>query len=147
MSEGEPSSSSQTRVSINRRALFAICILALVVIVIWVPFLIVNLVDPDFQPKPFEQQAWLENRQDVSGRYSDRMLMVDDLLRQHDFTGWTRGQVKELLGTPDYPSAGSGYDFAYDLGPERGMISVDYALLEFSLTDQGAVQGCTVRSH
>ena len=90
----------------------------------------------------FDAEAWrradpIENHRIV------RSKMIDDLLRRHDFHGWTRPQVEELLGPPE-PGGGKfgfpQFDVVYILGMERaGAFSLDDEALGFSFDDRGTV--------
>ena len=52
-----------------------------------------------------------------------------ELRKKHKLTGLSREQVVKLLGQPDrigrYVKAGLDKDFNYDLGAEKGFISID----------------------
>jgi hypothetical protein len=69
--------------------------------------------------------------------------MVYDLLERHDFTGWSRAEVIELLGPGTVPRAGSGFeqwDMIYFLGLERaGSYSLDDEALGFKFDKAGRV--------
>lgn len=88
---------------------------------------------------PFEGAAW---RQDSPspGQRSVRSRMVDDLVQRHDFRGWTRAQLVELLGAPAPPECfaeiGNEWDVIYLLGLERGgPFSLDNEFLVFRLDE------------
>ena len=55
--------------------------------------------------------------------------MLFDLREKHELTGLGREQIVKLLGQPDrigrYVKAGLDKDFNYDLGAEKGFISID----------------------
>ncbi|MCH7989919.1 MAG: hypothetical protein IID46_12320 [Planctomycetes bacterium] len=98
--------------------------------------------EPDVLPIPFESEAW--KRGDTIGdNRTVRSQMIDDLLQRHDFHGWSKEQIIDLLGNPGegenhvmYPL----FDMAYTLGLEReGWASVDFEYLVFKLNDQQKV--------
>lgn len=68
-----------------------------------------------------------------------RIRMVDDLLDRHDLRGMTRAEVTALLGEPDDAALGQGdplfhgWDMAYYLGPERGLLALDSEFLVLRL--------------
>ena len=64
---------------------------------------------------------------------SDRGCMVDNLLKKHDFSGWTRDSVIALLGQPPKTDYFTDYDLVYWLGPERSVIRMDSEWLVFRL--------------
>ncbi len=72
----------------------------------------------------FDSERWQANvRTTNEWPYSDklpiRLRMVDDLLRGHDFKGWSREAVTNLLGAPDQTRYFNDWDFVYYLGPGR----------------------------
>jgi hypothetical protein len=74
--------------------------------------------------------------------------MIDDLLRNTNFQGWTQQQVEGLLGKPDpWSSSFSQFDIIYILGMERaGAFSLDDEALGFKFDANGRVVkfGCSV---
>ena len=70
-----------------------------------------------------------------------RIQMVEDLLRRHNFLGWERAGVVELLGQPDSDPSwfDPQYDAAYRLGRERGMPGVDFEHLAFRFDGEDKV--------
>ena len=59
--------------------------------------------------------------------------MVDALLSKHQFNGYSKKAVLELLGEPEQTNYFQDYDLVYWLGPERGFISIDSEWLVFKL--------------
>ncbi|MFN0199345.1 MAG: hypothetical protein ACKVT0_21555 [Planctomycetaceae bacterium] len=92
---------------------------------------------------PFESSAW--QRAEPIERYRTvRSQMIEDLLRQYDFEGWTREQVETLLGKPasgDPAKMGfEEWDAVYILGHERnGDFSLDDEALGFKFDSTGRV--------
>src|SRR5882724_2579155 len=97
----------------------------------------------DVKRIPFEASAW-KRATVIEQHRTVRSQMIDDLLRHHKFSGWTRQQVVELLGepTPGEP-AKMGFpqwDIVYILGLERaGSYSLDDEALGFKFDAQGRV--------
>lgn len=54
-----------------------------------------------------------------------RVRMVSALLLTHDLNGMTKSEVVELLGEPPASNYFRDWDFVYNLGPERGLFSLD----------------------
>jgi hypothetical protein len=87
------------------------------------------------RPRPFNPVAW--RHADEIGNYRTvRSQMISDLLCNHDFHGWSRDEVVELLGEPDWDhrtvSSFRNWDFVYYLGLERqGWASLDDEVLVF----------------
>jgi hypothetical protein len=93
--------------------------------------------------RPFEASDWREATP-TSHYRTVRSEMVDNLLAQFDFTGWTRTEIVDLLGPPTRPPAGgSGFDqwdMYYYLGLERaGSYSLDDEALGFKFDSSGRV--------
>jgi hypothetical protein len=71
----------------------------------------------------FDPVAW--RRADPIDNYRTvRSQMIDDLLHRHNFRGWTRKEVADLLGPPE-PGEGKKcgfpqFEVIYVLGLERG---------------------------
>jgi hypothetical protein len=89
---------------------------------------------PDLKPKPFnsaEWKSWSEGEKsshDRDRRYL-RADMLDDLLKSHNFTGWSVPQLTELLGPPSVEFKPPESDIAYFVC----MDWVDYKVLVFKL--------------
>lgn len=85
----------------------------------------------------FDVAEWRRNdRSDMW--WPARLTMVDDLLERHTFRGVTRDSVETVLG-PGERSRFPEWDFAYYLGPERGLIRIDSETLVFKLAPDGRV--------
>ena len=86
------------------------------------------------RPISFEPFAW-RRADDIGNHRTVRSQMVGDLLGKHDFQGWSRNTLTELLGEPDWDPKTSGFadwDIAYHLGLERGgSLSLDDECLVF----------------
>jgi hypothetical protein len=95
-------------------------------------------------PIRVETQAW-KRADEIDGYRTVRSQMIGDLLRRHDFTGWSRAKVIQLLGQPDprpprNPSPWNAWDMVYFLGLERGgEYSLDDEYLVFRLNAQQRV--------
>jgi len=104
----------------------------------------------DVKQIPFEASAWKRGTA-VEKYRTVRSQMIDDLLRQRKFEGWTRQEVVALLGepTPGEP-AKKGFpqwDTVYILGLERqGGYSLDDEALgfKFDTTDRVTSYGLSV---
>jgi hypothetical protein len=74
------------------------------------------------RPMRFDPVAW-RLAHDIGNHRTTRSQMIGDLLGKHDFHGWSRKRVTDLLGTPDWDpltTGFAGWDVAYHLGLERG---------------------------
>jgi hypothetical protein len=87
---------------------------------------------PEVEQRSFEAVAW-KRADPIEHHRTVRSQMVDDLLRRHNFQGWTRGEVTQLLGNPDTVwSSFNQWDIIYVLGIERaGAYSLDDEALGF----------------
>ncbi len=70
--------------------------------------------------------------------------MVEDLLDEFDFHGWSRASLIDLLGEPDWEAEDSeflsGWDCGYLIGLERhGAFSLDDEYLVFRFDSDGRV--------
>lgn len=96
------------------------------------------IVDDLSHRQRFEPVAWRANA-GRDTRWPTRLRMVDDLLRRRDLHGWTRPQVERLLGPADDTGYFRDWDMVYNLGPERGFISLDDEWLVVRLGADGTV--------
>jgi hypothetical protein len=66
---------------------------------------------------PFNMVEWNGPMTDSKGFFTGtRLKMVDDLLKQYDFHGWSEQDVQSLLGEPKYEKIeGQKYLIEYDL--------------------------------
>ena len=97
----------------------------------------------DVKRIPFESSAW-KRAEKVEPYRTGRSQMIDDLLRHHKFSGWTRQQVVDLLGEPTRGEpAKMGFpqwDIVYLLGLERaGSLSLNDDALGFKFDSKGTV--------
>ena len=85
----------------------------------------------------FSPSAW----RSVNTGLNSRAAMAGDLIRTDRLKGLSRQQVVSLLGEPNRP--GYNYfpdsDLVYDLGPERGWMSIDDEWLLIDLDRNGRV--------
>jgi hypothetical protein len=93
---------------------------------------------------PFDSPAW-QLAEPIENYRTIRSQMIQDLLRQFDFSGWTREQIIELLGPPipgEPSSLGfSQWDIVYVLGIERGgPYSLDDEALGFEFDGEEQVE-------
>ena len=51
--------------------------------------------------RAFDAELWKAARKEKAPTDPIRGHMIDDLLNQYDFTGWTESEVMDLLGPPD----------------------------------------------
>jgi len=98
--------------------------------------------EPDVLPIPFESEAW-KRGDDIGNFRTVRSQMIGDLLQRHDFHGWSKEQIVDLLGNPDEGENHEMYplwDMAYFLGVERGgWASLDNEYVVFRLNGQQKV--------
>lgn len=66
-----------------------------------------------FKLLPFNDALWQENSRQVRGR------MVDNLLENNDFTGFSRGEVITWLGAPDFDERLYWYNLGPTTAPHR----------------------------
>lgn len=87
--------------------------------------------------RPFNAIEWKAVRQQDTVRRN----MASDLLEKHNFYGWTRSDILELLGPPDNNWSGfKQWDMVYVLGIERsGPFSLDDEALVFRLDEKNEV--------
>src|SRR5687767_4320901 len=86
----------------------------------------------------FDASQWKSARE-IDNLRTVRSQMVDDLIATHDFRGWPRSKIEELLGQPEL-EAKYGWEFGYYLGIERaGAFSLDNEYLVFRLTSDDRV--------
>ena len=75
------------------------------------------------------------------GRLTIRIRMVDSLLNQYNFKGWTRKEIEQLLGPRTVTEYFSDWDLVYYLGAGRyGNAVGDSEWLVFRLDDSGRVR-------
>lgn len=96
---------------------------------------------PEVVPKPFDENKWkawsivdMRQSKDIR-RHFARRDMVDDLLKKHDFSGWTTAELTDLLGPANPDFCPQEWDVAYLIGSDW----VDYVLLVFRLRKDGTV--------
>ena len=83
--------------------------------------------------RPFDINGWNAPMSDQNGFTGVRFSMVDDLLKQYDFHGWSATQVQVLLGRATYDVKEENVRrLKYDL--RDGL-----KYLIFELNDQGKV--------
>jgi hypothetical protein len=94
----------------------------------------------------FEALAWQESARPAQlfMRDATRLRMIDDLLDRYDLVGMTRSRVTALLGEPEDGSGDDryqfpGWDLAYYLGPERGLLGLDSEWLAIRLDEDNRV--------
>ena len=68
-----------------------------------------------------------------------RVRMVSALLLTHDLKGMTKAEVIELLGEPPPSDYFRDWDFVFNLGPERGLFSLDSEWLVLRFGPDGRV--------
>jgi hypothetical protein len=91
--------------------------------------------------RPFEASLWEKAAPNSPCCRTVRSEMVDDLLAQYDFRGWSRAEIIGLLGSPSPTWAGfEQWDLYYVLGLERaGPYSLDDEALGFKFDAAGHV--------
>lgn len=79
------------------------------------------------------QSAQMEFSADKWHEHEDKRVdIVDDLLEEYDFTGWSETKVTKLLGEPVKDGGGKEpNNIVYYLGDERGYPSIDREWLLF----------------
>lgn len=90
---------------------------------------------------PFERSSW-QQATSIGNSRTVRSQMIDNLMNQFDFEGWTVEQVVELLGPPNENPSGFGqWDLVDVLGLERhGGLSLDDEALGFKMNSDGVVK-------
>ena len=86
----------------------------------------------------FVQSQWMDTTL-ARGTRAVRGCMVDDLLAKHELVGMARSQVIALIGEPDNDDGFPDYDMVYRLGPERGLIGIDFEYLVMKLDKSSRV--------
>mgnify|MGYP006969367956 CR=1 FL=1 len=97
----------------------------------------------DVEQIPFDRVEW-RLAMAIEGHRTTRSQMIDDLLEEYDFHGWSRASILDLLGDPDWKAEDSGFlsdwDTAYLIGLERnGGFSLDDEYLVFRFNSDGTV--------
>jgi hypothetical protein len=88
----------------------------------------------------FDQDRW--QNADLATR--ERAEMVDSLLENYPLEGMDRARAIALLGPPTPTDKWAGTDLIYVLGPEGGLMGIDYAWLLIDLGPQGRVSSYRV---
>lgn len=88
---------------------------------------------------PFNSARWRSRADGDGERWPTRLRMVDDLLARRVLPGKTRSQVVDLLGKPDMTDDRPAPSMIYDLGPERGALSMDNEILVIEFDAAGKV--------
>jgi len=70
--------------------------------------------------------------------------MVEGLLADYNFTGWTRGRVLQLLGPGDIKTLGA--EEVYDLGPVSAATMSRRGCLVVRFDNRGIVAACGMRT-
>lgn len=117
-----------------------------------VPVLMLGLttVDPA-EPEPvvqptFESTAW-RHAATSEGRLTVRSEMVEDLLQRYKPRGWSKDQVIELLGPPDWrPPTMRSFEMVYRLGirPDGWALNDKYLYFRFDHKNRVTEFGTTV---
>jgi hypothetical protein len=109
-------------------------------------------ISPEVKQVSFDSAAW-QRADPIERSRTVRSQMIVDLLRTHNFQGWPRERVVQLLGTPDWTAGEAAragfrqFDMVYRLGLERGgSFSLDTEALGFNFDANGRVvkYGCSV---
>jgi len=89
---------------------------------------------------PFNSTSW-KNEQPVNHwMYPMRLRMVDDLLKTYELVGMSKNQVDELLSIPEPTGYFRDYHYVYQLGPDRGPISIDSEWLGIKFENDKVVE-------
>lgn len=94
----------------------------------------------------FESTAW-RLAEPIKGHRTARSRMVDDLLERYRFQGWTKAEVIDLLGPPDWhPPSMRSVDMVYRLGfrPDAWALDDEYLYFRFDGQARVAEYGVTV---
>ena len=103
----------------------AICA-AMIMAVMW-------LFKPEVEQIPFDSASW-KRADPIERDRTVRSQMIESLLRNHNFQGWSKAKVIALLGQPDSRLSFEQWDLVYVLGLERaGSFSLDTEALGFKL--------------
>ena len=94
-----------------------------------------------FRPgRHFDRSLWGNSRTPASVR----LRMADDLVDNKKLIGLTRQEVVARLGEPPKTEYFKEFDLVYNLGPERGFISIDSEWLVLKLGPDGRVNRATI---
>lgn len=95
----------------------------------------------------FDARVWrdLGHHLDHDGTPYARTCMVSDLLATQPLVGRSRGEVAALLGDLPKPPVPTR-EMTYELGPERGFISIDSELLVIRFDAAGRVTDVRLRT-
>ena len=102
--------------------------------------------DPACGDKTFDPQSWrtAESREAYPGRGSDRLEIAEELERCRTLVGRTRGEVRTMLGRPEYPPQAVDDRPCYDLGLQPELGGLDNRVLCLSYDDSGRVTRAAV---
>ena len=96
-------------------------------------------------PLPFIPSWWRSNESNWGDRFSRRHRMADWLIYGGALVGKTRADVVALLGEPPPTEYFKDWHMVYNLGAERGFISIDSEWLVLRLDAGGIVTEATLR--
>jgi hypothetical protein len=89
-------------------------------------------------PLPFIQSWWGEIP--WNDRWNRRQRMADWLIYSQSLIGSTRAQVVAKLGEPPSTDYFRDWSMVYNLGPERGFMSIDSEWLVVRISEDGRVE-------
>lgn len=93
------------------------------------------------RPLPFDRGVWDAQAESWNDDKHRRHRMADWLVRKGKLSGLTRVEVVALLGEPPATRYFQAYDLVYNLGSERGFVSIDSEWLLLKLDNAGRVEG------
>ena len=89
---------------------------------------------------PFDARAWKAAEANWNDASHQRARMADKMLSSGRLIGMRRDDVTALLGEPDHSGYFSSWDLVYNLGAERGYMSIDSEWLVIRLGTDGRVR-------
>ena len=90
-------------------------------------------------PLPLIQTWWHGEERHWDDPWNRRHRMADWLILTHSLIGDTRAQVVEKLGEPPPTEYFPDWSLVYNLGAERGLMSIDSEWLVVRIADNGKV--------
>ncbi|TIX38912.1 MAG: hypothetical protein E5V36_20800 [Mesorhizobium sp.] len=97
-----------------------------------------------FGPLPFIRSWWQVGDYSWHDPLHKRHRIADSLVLTGWLVGKSRAEVLAALGAPPETDKFSDWSLVYVLGPERGLLSIDYEWLAIRTDDAGSVTEAAV---
>ena len=114
----------------------------------WVLVLIVLLLVVRYTiysaPLPFVESWWNANNYEWNDSLHKRARIADRLISSDALIGKSRTEIVQMLGEPPPPEYFREWDMVYNLGAERGFISIDSEWLVIRLGSTGNATQATI---